>query len=271
MSAHWAPAFHADVAAAMAEAKLDWVASANPLENFPELNLTPEQRALMDRYKDPTMRELVKDTCLPRQFRHDVFVRGARRMSNARARRGAHPPDRGAARHGRRTADEDTGAGRHGGGQRAFEEHDDRRDARADDDRRSAGPGDGTQQPGRAGEHAGGHQPVPDRDAAGRRAARVRQSSQPRARRAGAARSPTPRPPAASPPDGSAPGLSTPPLVQFIANRLLSGEREDNADAWIEALSADVVPEKHDTVRTVVHEAIEQRVPILRQLQIVPD
>jgi hypothetical protein len=31
------------------------------------------------------------------------------------------------------------------------------------------------------------------------------------------------------------------------------------------------VPEKHDTVRTVVHEAIKQRVPILRQLQIVPD
>ena len=82
MSAHWAPAFHADVAAAMAEAKLDWVSSANPLENFPELNLTPEQRAVMDRYKDPIMRELVKDTCLPRQFRHDVFVRGARRMSN---------------------------------------------------------------------------------------------------------------------------------------------------------------------------------------------
>ena len=42
-------------------------------------------------------------------------------------------------------------------------------------------------------------------------------------------------------------GISTPPLVQFIANRLLSGEREDNAEAWVEALSADVVPEKHDT------------------------
>ena len=82
MSAHWAPAFHADVAAAMAQAKLDWVASASPLENFPELMLTPEQRALVDRYKDPTMRELIKDTCLPRQLRHDVFVRGARRIRN---------------------------------------------------------------------------------------------------------------------------------------------------------------------------------------------
>ena len=61
------------------------------------------------------------------------------------------------------------------------------------------------------------------------------------------------------------------PLLQFMAARLLSGEREDNADAWIKALSADVVPEKHDTVRKVVHTAIEQRLPILRQLRIVPD
>jgi hypothetical protein len=66
-------------------------------------------------------------------------------------------------------------------------------------------------------------------------------------------------------------GLPAPPLVQFIANRLLSGEREDNAEAWIETLSADIVPEKRDTVRSVVHAAIEQRVPILRQLQIVPE
>src|SRR4029453_13686322 len=66
-------------------------------------------------------------------------------------------------------------------------------------------------------------------------------------------------------------GLTSPPLVQFIAARLLSGEREDDADAWIKALSADVVPEKHDNVRSVVHDAIEQRVPILRRLRIVPD
>jgi hypothetical protein len=65
-------------------------------------------------------------------------------------------------------------------------------------------------------------------------------------------------------------GLGAPPLVQFIAARLLRGEREDHAGAWIEALSADIVPEKHDTVRSVVHAAIEQRVPILRQLQMVP-
>ena len=82
MSAHWAPAFHADVVAALAEAKLDWVSSVNPMENFPELMLTPEQRDVMNRYKDPLLRELIKDMCLPRQLRHDVFVRGARRVHN---------------------------------------------------------------------------------------------------------------------------------------------------------------------------------------------
>jgi hypothetical protein len=58
--------------------------------------------------------------------------------------------------------------------------------------------------------------------------------------------------------------------VQFIAARLLSGEREDRAGAWIETLSADIVPEKHDDLRSVVHAAIEQRVPILRRLEMVP-
>ncbi|WP_458096284.1 class I SAM-dependent methyltransferase [Roseomonas sp. WA12] len=80
MNEHWAPAFHADVAAAMAGAKLDWVGTANPLESFPALMLSEAQQALYARYEDPVMRELVMDTCMPRQFRHDVYVRGARRL-----------------------------------------------------------------------------------------------------------------------------------------------------------------------------------------------
>ena len=76
---HWRPCFHADVAAAMAEAKLDYVGSARLVENFPELTLTPEQRALHDTMPEGPARELVKDLCLPRGFRSDVFVRGLRR------------------------------------------------------------------------------------------------------------------------------------------------------------------------------------------------
>jgi len=65
-------------------------------------------------------------------------------------------------------------------------------------------------------------------------------------------------------------GLPAATLVQFIAGRLLDGQREDDADAWIAQLSRDVLPEKHDRVREVVTAAIEQRVPVLRRLGIVP-
>jgi SAM-dependent methyltransferase len=76
----WAPCFHADVAAALADAKLEWVGSVNLVENFPELTLSDEQRTVTQKFDDPLLRELVKDACLDRSLRHDVFVRGARRM-----------------------------------------------------------------------------------------------------------------------------------------------------------------------------------------------
>lgn len=81
INSSWAPCFHADVAAAFADAKLEWVGSANLVENFPDLTLSDEQRAVTRRFDDPLLRELMKDVCLDRSLRHDVFVRGARRMS----------------------------------------------------------------------------------------------------------------------------------------------------------------------------------------------
>jgi len=77
MNRSWRPCFHADVVPAMAEAKLDWVASAQLLEMFSSLSVPDEARAVLDRFHDPVMRELVKDMCLERGLRQDVFVRGA--------------------------------------------------------------------------------------------------------------------------------------------------------------------------------------------------
>ena len=81
MNQHWAPCFITDVAAAFSDAKLEWVAAGNLAENFPELMLTEAQREIFNRYSDPMMQELVKDMCVPRQLRHDLFVRGARRLN----------------------------------------------------------------------------------------------------------------------------------------------------------------------------------------------
>jgi SAM-dependent methyltransferase len=83
MNAEWRPCFHADVVAALAAAKLDWVASAQLLENFSALMLPDPVRAIANRHDDPLLRELIKDMCLTRGLRQDVFVRGARRLSPA--------------------------------------------------------------------------------------------------------------------------------------------------------------------------------------------
>jgi SAM-dependent methyltransferase len=82
LNAHWEPCFHSDVAADLAAAKLDYAASATVLENFPDLMMTPDQRAICAEADTPALRELAMDLCLSRGLRHDIYVRGRRRISD---------------------------------------------------------------------------------------------------------------------------------------------------------------------------------------------
>jgi hypothetical protein len=269
MSAHWAPAFHADVVAALAEAKLDWVSSINPMENFPELMLTPEQRDIMNRHNDPILRELIKDMCLPRQLRHDVFVRGARRLYNDQRNAAlSHLTVMPIVSPGELQTEIHVPAGK-------AEVGDTLKGMMTAAMRGPATIGellalDGGQNPAElVGVLVGSNQcqiavssdgGQPESANRLNRVFGSRVHSIVAGRTAGALAS-----------SRLGTGLTSPPLLQFITARLLNGEREENADAWIKALSADVVPEKHDTVRNVVHTAIDQRLPILRRLGIVPD
>jgi len=81
MNAHWSPCWHAEVVGALSEARMNWVSTATLIENFNELAMTPPQRAVFERFDEPLMRELIKDLCIGRTLRHDVFVRGARRIT----------------------------------------------------------------------------------------------------------------------------------------------------------------------------------------------
>ena len=81
MNDAWRPCFHADVVSALSQAKLEWVASAQLLENFSSLMLSDETRAVLGQFDDTVMRELIKDMCLPRGLRQDVFVRGTQRIA----------------------------------------------------------------------------------------------------------------------------------------------------------------------------------------------
>jgi SAM-dependent methyltransferase len=84
MNRNWQPMYHADVAAEMAAAKLDYVGFAELPMVFPELYLSVEQRQILDAAPDTTMRETLRDYMLNTAFRKDVFVRGARHMKPAR-------------------------------------------------------------------------------------------------------------------------------------------------------------------------------------------
>jgi len=76
----WDALYHADVARALADAKLDYAASADLCRSDPGRYLTPAQRALLDAQSIPSLRETVHDMLVNASFRRDVYVRGARRM-----------------------------------------------------------------------------------------------------------------------------------------------------------------------------------------------
>ncbi len=73
---NWKPFYHAEVAADMAGAKLNYAGSANLLENFSQFVLTPPMAKLVAE-AGPAMAETVKDFARNKVFRKDVFTRGA--------------------------------------------------------------------------------------------------------------------------------------------------------------------------------------------------
>lgn len=79
LTAHWRPVFFEDLCADLAPAKLDYVGSASLYENVPDLLFSPEQRAIYDSMPAGPAAEFMKDLCIGRIFRRDVFVRGLRR------------------------------------------------------------------------------------------------------------------------------------------------------------------------------------------------
>ncbi|WP_144299527.1 class I SAM-dependent methyltransferase [Elioraea rosea] len=88
LNENWRPMFAAEVAEAFAPAKLAYAASATLTENYPELCFSEEQRALIDAQPTEAARETARDLCFDRGFRHDLFLRGRRHISDhVRSRR----------------------------------------------------------------------------------------------------------------------------------------------------------------------------------------
>lgn len=77
----WDALFSIDVIQDLAQAKLDYVGSAELAYGFPELYLSHAQQSLLAQQPNAGMRELVWDQICNSSFREDIYVRGARRMS----------------------------------------------------------------------------------------------------------------------------------------------------------------------------------------------
>ncbi|OYX13489.1 MAG: methylase, partial [Rhizobiales bacterium 32-66-8] len=80
LNANWHPQYHMDTAALLAQAKLGYIGSASLIDNFPDLSLKPEQRALLAEAPAGPLRETLKDYLVSRPFRRDLYVRGPRLM-----------------------------------------------------------------------------------------------------------------------------------------------------------------------------------------------
>ncbi|MEI6158487.1 MAG: class I SAM-dependent methyltransferase [Roseococcus sp.] len=82
---YWRPVFQEDLCAALLPAKLEFVGSCNLFEAMPALYCDAQELAVLDALPEGPPREFLKDLCLPRGFRADVFIRGARQLDPATA------------------------------------------------------------------------------------------------------------------------------------------------------------------------------------------
>jgi SAM-dependent methyltransferase len=78
---HWHPMYFSTLTQWLEPAKLQYACTARLIDQLDGVNLTPEQRNLLRECADPVFRETVRDFMVNQQFRRDLWVRGARRLS----------------------------------------------------------------------------------------------------------------------------------------------------------------------------------------------
>ena len=75
-NANWSPFYHAEVAQALASAKLSYAGAASVLDNFDQFTLSPELAKLVGEVGERALAETIKDYARNQSFRRDVYARG---------------------------------------------------------------------------------------------------------------------------------------------------------------------------------------------------
>ncbi|MBY8960302.1 class I SAM-dependent methyltransferase [Pseudomonas sp. MIS38] len=83
---NWDCMYFIDVVDAMTAAKLDYATTAVPLDTVAALNLSAEGMDFLEGIEHPIMREQARDYFINQNFRRDLYVRGANRLSAAEQR-----------------------------------------------------------------------------------------------------------------------------------------------------------------------------------------
>ena len=77
----WDCMYFSEVAELMSTAKLDYACTATPLDAIDQLNLSAAAQQFLNAIGNPIIREQARDYFVNSQFRKDLYVRGARRLS----------------------------------------------------------------------------------------------------------------------------------------------------------------------------------------------
>jgi len=82
----WNCMYFAEMAETLAEAKLDFATTAEPMDVADSVNLTAQGIAFLGGIEHPILREQMRDYFVNQQFRKDLYLRGIRRMTAAEQR-----------------------------------------------------------------------------------------------------------------------------------------------------------------------------------------
>lgn len=80
---NWTLYYHADLVAEVAEAKLDYIATATVIDTLDGFNIAPAHAEIIAQAPDSATRETLRDFAMNQQFRRDLFIKGATSSTSA--------------------------------------------------------------------------------------------------------------------------------------------------------------------------------------------
>lgn len=86
LNREWNPFYHSEVVEELSPARLSYIGTTDILQQIDDINLTPAQQAILNQTTDGVLRETIRDYIMNRQFRKDIFARGALPLSTQELR-----------------------------------------------------------------------------------------------------------------------------------------------------------------------------------------